>query len=112
MSCKDCSAVYIGQTKRRLKKRIKEHENSVKNQNDCAIFNHCNENNHGMNFEKVDVLDQEKSLSKRLNSEMIHIYAQESTLKIIEDTQELHHAYAHILSNFKNQNNNSRYSDC
>ncbi|KAL6253982.1 hypothetical protein P5V15_015836 [Pogonomyrmex californicus] len=66
ISCKDCDATYIGQTKRLLKTRINEHFRDI---------NKSNKSLHEFNWDNIKILDKEPSW-KRIVSEMIHIKKQ------------------------------------
>ncbi|XP_055589434.1 uncharacterized protein LOC129758695 [Uranotaenia lowii] len=53
--CESCSAVYIGQTRRKFKVRLKEHRNAVDNNraNESSVAAHATEMGHSINWEKV-----------------------------------------------------------
>lgn len=69
LNCNNCDAIYIGQTKRHLYKRVDEHKKSKTNQ----ITVHSSLRNHTFNFLKPTILDREPNYNKRLISEAIHI---------------------------------------
>jgi len=47
INCQDCDASYVGQTKKLLKTRIKEHINDIKKSGSLSvIFNHRLSHNH------------------------------------------------------------------
>ena len=48
IDCLDCDASYVGQTKRSLKDRVKEHE--INKNLDSVITLHLFENNHNFNW--------------------------------------------------------------
>jgi len=80
--CKDCDATYVGQTKRQLNTRIKEHKSDI-NRNKLslsAITRHRIESHHKFDWGNIKILDQEPSYNKRLISEMIHINRQTNGL--------------------------------
>ena len=75
ISCENCDVSYVGQTKRQLKTRLHEHV-SVININSISpsvISNYRMEENHNFKWDKVDILDIEPLVDKRLISEMVHI---------------------------------------
>jgi len=76
--CKDCDASYVGQTKRQLKTRIKEHKSNIKlDPNKYSVVSkHIKSFNYSFDWEKVEVLDIEYNYFKRLTFEMIHIKEQ------------------------------------
>ena len=77
ISCIDCTATYVGQTKRKLKKKIDKHRADVrKNFTISVINNHKTYNNHKINWNNIEILDHEKSYKKRLISEMVFIKRQ------------------------------------
>lgn len=51
--CKSCPAVYIGQTRRKFKTRLREHRNAVENQraHDSSVAAHTTELNHSVNWD-------------------------------------------------------------
>ena len=72
--CKDCDRVYIGQTKRYMKIRIREHKNNIKN----AVNNHTSLTKHRMNeshsFDyKTKVICVKRNYTKRITKEMTNI---------------------------------------
>ena len=67
INCKDCSAVYIGQSGRSINVRVKEHRNSILNNNkNTGISTHCIENNHFIDTNNIKLLHSENK-GKRLN---------------------------------------------
>lgn len=51
-SCGDCDAVYVGQTGRKLSKRINEH----KSKNDSAVYKHCSLMGHDPDHANFELL--------------------------------------------------------
>jgi predicted GIY-YIG superfamily endonuclease len=67
INCKDCEAVYIGQTGRSLEKRLKEHRNSIINNNkNTGIATHRIDNNHFIDSGNIQLLHNERK-GKRLD---------------------------------------------
>ena len=97
LSCKDCDASYIGETKRPVAVRIKEHTRKV----GSVISDHCLEANHMFDFDRFHILDEEKDLRKRLISEMVHIKMQSNALNKQEDTRNLSVVYDSFIHNFQ-----------
>ena len=66
--CKDCSFIYIGQTKRDLKSRVSEHQRAMKFQRleKSALCEHSILLNHTINWSAVEILKTETDYSKRL----------------------------------------------
>ena len=73
--CQNCPFVYIGQTKRDLKSRIKEHQRAIKFQRPekSALCQHSMENDHLIDWSKVKILKVEHDYSKRLFTESWYI---------------------------------------
>ena len=98
--CNDCDASYVGQTKRQLGTRIKEHKNNFKQQNSklSVISQHRLEKNHEIKWNEIEILDTEPNFHKRLISEMIHIKTQKNGLNIMEDIEPLNPMYFPLLN--------------
>ena len=63
ISCKNCTNVYIGQTKRYMKKPIYEHKNKWKKEpkHYTALTKHQLDEFHYFNFDKIKILGNEKN---------------------------------------------------
>ena len=58
LECKKCNKKYVGQTKRKIKDRVREHLYGIKSQKDTDISYHFNTKGHkGKNDVKVYILD-------------------------------------------------------
>lgn len=102
IKCNDCECVYIGETKRSLYMRIKEHQYYVKkNKKTSVLATHSNKCNHTFNFENVEVIDEEPNWHMRITSEMLHIHLQDAPLNCKEDTENLHSSYMYVLNTLK-----------
>ena len=66
--CKDCTATYIGTTKRPLKTRIHEHKRNVYNPPDrwTASTKHAWEQDHTFNFNNIQTVDRTDNYKKRM----------------------------------------------
>jgi len=75
VNCKNCDSCYIGQTKRSVETRMKEHESNIRSTSNkrSVISEHRIRYNHNFNWKNVKILDKEPNYFKRLVSEMIHI---------------------------------------
>ena len=72
--CKECSSIYIGQTKRRLKDRIKEHIKSVvAGVGVSGVANHVLNTSHSIDWDNVTILDGESNKLAREIKESIWI---------------------------------------
>ena len=73
--CQNCALVYIEQTKRDLKSRIKEHQRDIKvrRSEKSALCQHSMENDHLIDWSKVKILKVGHNYSKRLFTESWYI---------------------------------------
>jgi len=99
ISCSNCDSSYVGQTKRQLETRLKEHKSDIKKKNGMlsVVSNHRLDCNHEMNWNGVAILDKESSYVKRIVSEMVHIKRQSNGLNKQSDTDLLPDAYLPII---------------
>jgi len=74
-----CSYSYVGQTKRKLRTRLKEQINNLKKSTNflSVISRHKLDHDHTINWKNVNILNSEQSYYKRMVSEMIHIKRQD-----------------------------------
>jgi len=99
ISCKDCDATYVGQTKRKLNTRITEHRNQINNKSKTTVITeHRLSHNHNFDWLNVEILDNERYYWKRIISEMIHIQLQNNALNQQTDTDYLQNTYTSILN--------------
>ncbi|CAN0061766.1 unnamed protein product, partial [Heterosigma akashiwo] len=95
ISCKQCEVSYVGQTKRTLATRVKEHSRSVdaaktslfvdrKEKNDTGLPAHCLDTDfsHRFDFDNAEVLCRETHWGKRLKKEAMYIAMVENTCNI------------------------------
>jgi len=83
----NCETSYVGQAGRLLKTRINEHRSRI-NRNSSqhsVITEHRVNTGHDFNWNGVKIVDEEKSLNKRLVSVMIFIYKQKQSLNLQRD---------------------------
>ncbi|KYQ59927.1 hypothetical protein ALC60_01023 [Trachymyrmex zeteki] len=99
ISCDDCEASYVGQTKRQLKTRLHEHVSNInkKSKSPTVITSHRIDQNHNFDWDNVEILDREASFNKRLISEMVHIKRQTHGLNKQNDTESLPESYLNII---------------
>jgi len=104
--CKNCDASYVGQTKRQLRTRLREHRNNIKldQSKHSVISEHTKKEGHIFDWENAMVLDHEHNYQKRLISEMIHIKEQKNGLNHMSDTELLDECYFDILNVLANSN--------
>jgi len=106
INCKDCNASYVGQTKRRLKTRIKEHCNNIKldDSKHSVVTQHIIDYNHSFDWNAAKILDSESNYNKRLISEMLHIKEQPDGINLMKDTEFLDESYFYLLDILSNNN--------
>jgi len=82
-------ASYVGQTKRQLKMRIKEHFNNIKldESRHSVITQHILKYNHSFNWKDIKILDSKPNYKERLISEMLHIKEQANGINLKKDTE-------------------------
>jgi len=100
ISCNDCEASYVGQTKRQLNTRLKKHKNNVKQDKSkhSVISEHIIKYNHTFDWNNMRIMDRESNYFKRIVSEMIHIKEQKAGLNLNSDTELLNESYFDILN--------------
>ena len=99
----DCNVYYVGQTSRKLKSRVYEHQRDVRLKNQhSALAAHHSMYKYSINFDRVKILDKENNYFKRLLSEMMYIEFQTTNINRIHDTQNLHPKYKNIIKALKN----------
>ena len=98
ISCQNCNATYVGQTKRQLKTRLHEHKNDIKKSSSPSVISaHRINFDHQFDWQRTKILDKESSYGKRLTSEMIFIKSQDNGLNKQSDTESLPESYISLL---------------
>jgi len=99
LDCKNCSASYIGQTKRHLRTRVKEHFNNIKvhASNLSVISKHKLEFNHDFDWSILVILHNEKHVRKREIAEMFFIKMFDNTINLQKDTENLNNIYDRLI---------------
>jgi len=102
IDCSGCNASYIGQTKRQLKTRIKEHKQDLfkKTGTFSVVSEHRMKYGHDFDWEEVKVLDIENNYYKRIISEMIHIKRHNNNINKQTDTDLFPDTYIPIVQKF------------
>jgi len=90
----------VGQTKRQLRTRLKEHKSDInKNKGLLSVVSNQRLNNdHDMNWNQTEILDIGSSYNKRIVSEMIFIKKQINALNKQSDTDMLSDSYLPIIN--------------
>jgi len=92
--CKDCDVSYVGQTRRQLRTKVKEHRNNIKLEEHSVVLKHMLSCNHSFDWNhRYRILDTEPNYNKRLISEMLHIKEQSNSINSQKDTEFLDDAY-------------------
>lgn len=75
VNCKDCNAIYVGQTGNKIRTRMYGHKHDVTDTSriGCKLAEHSKTTKHSFDFENVSILDTEKQKFKREILEMIYI---------------------------------------
>ena len=99
INCLNCESSYVGQTKRKLKTRIKEHKADIRKPSSeiSVVSRHRMNEMHELDWDNIRILDIEQSLAKRRISEMIHIKRQTSGINKQSDTEGLPEVYFPLL---------------
>ncbi|XP_019882893.2 uncharacterized protein LOC109609951 [Camponotus floridanus] len=99
LDCKNCNKSYIGQTKRHLCTRIKEHRNNIKvhESNFSVISKHKVDFNHDFDWSAPVILHSEKHARKREFAEMFYIKKLDNTINLQKDTDNLNDIYDKII---------------
>lgn len=102
ISCAQCEATYVGQTKRQLATRIKEHKYDINKKcgSPSVITEHRLKHNHDFDWDNIKILDEENSYYKRTVSEMLYIKRQKEGINKQNDTEALPESYLPILNLF------------
>ncbi|XP_071581603.1 uncharacterized protein [Temnothorax nylanderi] len=97
--CKNCDASYVGQTKRQLQTRLREHKNNIRldASKHSVVSEHSTKFNHSFDWDNARILEIEHNYKKRLTAEMIHIKEQKNGINLNKDTELLNDAYFDIL---------------
>jgi len=100
LNCKNCDKVYIGQTKRHLGTRVKEHLNNIKStsNNYSVVSNHRLLFNHDFQWDKPNILHKERNRNKREIAEMFLIKKHDNNINLQKDTENLNSIYNKLLT--------------
>jgi hypothetical protein len=99
IDCANCDAVYIGQTKRHLETRIKEHRCDIRKNIDShsVVSKHRLTHNHDFKWQHPKILHKEKHFKKREISEMFFIKKHDCTINVQNDTESLPSIYNRVI---------------
>ena len=98
LECMNCDASYVGESKRELSVRIKEHfDNYSLDDDKHNVVTKYRKLGHRFNCKGVKVLDTEQHYHKRIFSESFHIKSQKNTLNKQEDSNKLNPAFSKLI---------------
>jgi len=103
INCKDCDQAYIGQTKRHIETRIKEHRSNIRNAygNQSVVTNHRLQFNHDFEWDRPEILHKEKNRKKREIAEMFFIKKfkkSNNSINLQKDTGNLSPIYDRLIT--------------
>ena len=93
IKCGDCDVTYVGETERRLNKRIKEHH-----RDSSPVGHHLNYRKHSISEQNISVLHQESDWFKRGVAEAIHILQDNPPLNRDRGRHTLSNIYREIIT--------------
>ncbi|EZA47026.1 hypothetical protein X777_17025 [Ooceraea biroi] len=101
MNCINCDACYVGQTKRHLATRVREHRSAITKRegNWSVVSRHRASLFHDFEWSRVDILHREQHLRKREVAEMIFIKRHHNAINLQKDIENLPCVYDPILNN-------------
>ena len=83
ISCSDCNSIYVGETGRNLKQRVKEHKKDVRNDKEySAIARHVNDKLHNIDFDSAEMIYPCTDLRKRRIIESIIISSHDDCMNL------------------------------
>ena len=97
--CADCDLVYIGETKRALSTRVKEHKTSVRlaKLENSALAEHCHKENHSVAWDDVSILANEQRWHQRKWTEACLISKNKNSIFNRDNGRVLPECYAPII---------------
>lgn len=99
ISCGDCPLKYIGQTSNNLSIRLALHRSdTVHRQDRCSLAGHVRDTKHRMDYNRVEILDQEKNTVKRLFLEMSRVLQQEDCINSRSDIAGFTNIFSHLIA--------------
>ncbi|XP_011861774.1 PREDICTED: uncharacterized protein LOC105558604 [Vollenhovia emeryi] len=99
IDCINCDATYIGQTKRHIATRIKEHCNDIKKptSNHSVVSKHRTTFGHEFDWSNPLILHKERHYRRREIAEMFFIKKFNNTINLQKDTENLNTIYDKIV---------------
>lgn len=102
--CQDCPAVYIGQTRRKFRVRLREHKNAVDNEraNDSSVAAHSTAQNHNINWPEAKLIKNVRKASQLNAWESMFIATSDRPL-MNEDDPPITSPLFHLTERIKQQ---------
>ncbi|EZA56794.1 hypothetical protein X777_03199 [Ooceraea biroi] len=99
IECENCEACYIGQTKRHLETRVKEHRSDISKDDNCrsVVSKHRALKDHNFDWCNTKILHHENHRRKREIAEMVFIKKHSNSINMQKDMEDLPAAYVSIL---------------
>ena len=98
VQCRDCPAVYYGQTKNWLGDRLRQHKNNIRKQEQStALSTHATTLKHVFNFDDVRAIDREANLNKRLTLKALHIKNDKRSINFRMDLDNINMIYDQLF---------------
>ncbi|EZA46542.1 hypothetical protein X777_00052, partial [Ooceraea biroi] len=99
IECVNCEACYIGQTKRHLETRVKEHRSDISKRDNClsVVSKHRVFNEHDFDWCNTKILHHENHRRKREIAEMVFIKRHSNAINLQKDTEDLPAVYDTVL---------------
>jgi len=96
---KDCGVSYVGQTKRQIKTKIKQHRNNIRMDEirHSIITDHILNHQHTFDWNIIKIMDSESNYNKRLISEMLHIKDKKNSINSRKDIKLLDESYICLI---------------
>ena len=81
LNCMSCPSVYVGETGRQTRDRMKEHQfDIVKKKAMSKVYKHTAETGHSFNFDDVKILDDTSNVRVRRQLESTHTHLQTNSI--------------------------------
>lgn len=102
LSCKQCDAVYLGQTSRKLEQRVKEHQNNVRTiaERQNSVTLHRIQQNHEFDFLNPIILETDSKYYRRLVKETLHIKMHSKAINTMQEKNSFTKSYDPMIMRF------------
>ena len=91
IKCRDCDHVYIGETRKTLQERVKQHESNVRHRSSTSlVYQHCSRFNHSMQFDNAKVVINNERTRSRRYLESFHSFSNSHALNRYVEFSEIY----------------------